>query len=125
MIATVVFSAVPLARLVRDTFLFQYGRLKGSAYFGIMVSYSHDPCERDMHLVSQILGHPGYIGKGNVPGSGARSRSGTVGSSGSSWGLAHGGDPYPGAAQKRRILGTNGSKTSADDDGWQTVKKRR
>lgn len=123
-LATVVFSAVPLARLVRDTFL-QFGRTKGSSYFGIMVSYSHDPCEREMHLVSQISGHPGYIGKGTPAPSGARSRSGTVGSSGSNWAYAYGGDSYHSAAQKRRILGTNGSKSGTDDDGWQTVKKRR
>lgn len=90
-----------------------------------MVSYSHDPCERDMHLVSQIYGHPGYIGTGSLAGSSARPRSGTVGSSGSNWAYARGGDLYSGTTQKRRITGTNGSKTSIDDDGWQTVKKRR
>lgn len=112
---------MPLARLVRDTFI-EYGRLRSSPYNGIMVSYSHDPCERDMHLVSQIPGHPGYIGGGSVPASGSRPRGNTIGSGGT---FGNGGNPYSAPAHKRRITGLSGAKPNLDDDGWQTVKKRR
>lgn len=124
MLATVVFSAVPLSTLVRTEFKRQ-GCIKNSPYFGIMVTYSHDPCERDMHLVSQIPGHPGYIGGGNLPAPGPRARGSTFGSSASGGMYGHGGNGYYSPAHKRRITGSNGSKPNTDDDGWQTVKKRR
>lgn len=123
MSATVVFSAVPLAKIVRETFI-RYGCAINSPYHHIMVSYSHDPCERDMHLVSQIPGHPGYIGGGNLPAPGPRARGSTFGSTTSSNAYGNGNGYYT-PAHKRRITGSNGPKPSIDNDGWETVKKRR
>jgi len=124
--ATVVFSAVPLAKMVREAFL-QHSRIKKDPYEGVMVSFSHDPCERDLHLVSQIPGHANYIG-GNGSGNGTsynRTRSNTIStdySTASSRRMSATSADYR-TAPKRRTTGS--AKPSIDEDGWQTVKKRR
>ncbi|KAJ9662790.1 hypothetical protein H2198_001241 [Neophaeococcomyces mojaviensis] len=127
--ATVVLSAVPLAKLVRDKFL-EYSRPKSSPYQGVMVSFSHDPCERDMHLVSQIPGHSNYIGGSNNGNSNSNIASG-IGRQGRSTAAP---DPYHHsrgssvASNYACVAGKRRSthlKPSVERDGWQTVKKRR
>lgn len=124
--ATVVFSAVPLAKMVREAFL-KHSRTKRHPYEGVMVSFSHDPCERDLHLVSQIPGHANYIG-GNSSANGNdfyRMRTNTVStdrSSPSSRRMSATSSDYQ-TAPKRRDTGS--TKSAADEEGWQTVKKRR
>jgi len=81
-----------------------------------------------MHLVSQIPGHPNYIGGGS---NGSGSGSGTVDQLSRSTTFSgqhhHSREPsmastYIGAAGKRR---STQSKPAVEEDGWQTVKKRR
>jgi len=124
--ATVVFSAVPLAKMVREAFL-KHSRTKRHPYEGVMVSFSHDPCERDLHLVSQIPGHANYIGaNGNANANGYyRTRTNTVStdlSNSSSRRMSATSSDYQ-TAPKRRDTGS--TKAAIDEDGWQTVKKRR
>ncbi|KAK5945668.1 hypothetical protein PMZ80_002874 [Knufia obscura] len=124
--ATVVFSAVPLAKMVRETFL-KNSRTKRHAYEGVMVSFSHDPCERDLHLVSQIPGHANYIGgNGSDNGNGySRTRSNTIStdySNASSRRMSANSSDFQTALKRRN---TGSMKPPVDEDGWQTVKKRR
>ena len=122
--ATVVFSAVPLAKMVRETFL-KYSRAKRSSYEGVMVSFSHDPCERDLHLVSQIPGHANYIGgNGNSNGNGYyRARTNTASTEYSNSSSRRMSATSSDSAAKRRDTGS--TKVVIDEDGWQTVTKRR
>lgn len=112
--------------MVREKFL-QYGSTKHNPYEGVMVSFSHDPCERNMHLVSQIPGHANFVGSNGSAKDLSASRpyrSNTF--------SADMGKPFPRrmstassdyfTAPKRR---SPMSKAQTDDDGWQTVKKRR
>jgi hypothetical protein len=48
-----VFSSSAIASLVRDNFLAK-SRLKGGPYQNVQVSFSHDPCEKPMNLITQI-----------------------------------------------------------------------
>lgn len=130
--ATVVFSAVPLAKMVRERFL-RHAHTRNHPYEGVMVSFSHDPCERDLHLVSQIPGHANYIGGNanaaahgysNNTGEGRANRA-TVSStdvSSSARRMSNASSDYQ-IAFKRRNTGS--AKPDIDEDGWQTVKKRR
>lgn len=89
-----------------------------------MVNYSHDPCERELHLVSQIPGHANFIGsnsKDNVL-SGLRSnRSNTISTERSSRRMSVASSEYSNAAKRRNVI----TKTATDNEGWQTVQKRR
>ncbi|KAK5094208.1 hypothetical protein LTS08_008699 [Lithohypha guttulata] len=120
--ATVVFSAVPLAKLVKDKFN-QYSRTSKHPYEGVKVSYSHDPCERDLHLVSQIPGHANFIGSNGTGRNFASSRSmrsNTV-SSETSGRLSITPSDYQVAPKRHSTV----SKVKVDEDGWQTVSKKK
>lgn len=130
MIATVVFSAVPLAKLVKDKF-HQYSRTNKHPYEGIKVSYSHDPCERDMHLVSQIPGHLNYIGvngscHGNGNGNyrdehGVRSTRSSTFPTDTSRRTSTTASDHHATIKRRNTVG----KAKVDEDGWQTVPRKR
>ena len=120
--ATVVFTAVPLAKLVSQSFK-KRSKDRNSPYFGMQVSFSHDPCERNLHLVSQIPGHANYIGvNGNGSHAKHSSRSGrsSTFSTDSSYDSRR---PSTASSEKqptkRRVL-----ETVPDEEGWQTVRKR-
>lgn len=116
------FSAVPLAKLVKDKFN-QYSRTSKHPYEGVKVSYSHDPCERDLHLVSQIPGHANFIGSNGTGRNFASSRSmrsNTV-SSETSGRLSITSSDYQVAPKRHSTV----SKVKVDEDGWQTVSKKK
>lgn len=89
-----------------------------------MVNYSHDPCERELHLVSQIPGHENFIGSNgkDTAFSGIRpNRSSTISSERSSRKMSANSSDYFSATKCRNTV----MKTVVDDEGWQTVQKRR
>src|SRR5271156_3585500 len=100
-LATVVFSATAIARMVRDEFR-KRARQSGP-YRDVQVSFSHDPCERPLNLISQI----------------PSSRNAVRPSNGSSTSHSF---PRPSApiSPCRRP-----SVSRAGEDGWQTVARRR
>jgi hypothetical protein len=90
-----------MARAVRDDFRKQ-ARSAGP-YQGVQVTFSHDPCERSMNLISQIH-YP--IGEGrsqtdNVTGTGPALGTGVT------------------RKQSRR------SHKTVDKDGWETVQSKK
>ena len=102
--ATAVFSGTAVARKCREEFLSK-SKKKGP-YQGIQVSYSHDPCERPLHLVTQL----------NDPNASN----------------PHKRAPPRGGSSYRPALPShiNGSSRRAqgrvsDEEGWQTVGRRR
>ncbi|RMD39370.1 hypothetical protein DV735_g5767, partial [Chaetothyriales sp. CBS 134920] len=138
--ATVVFTSTANARRVRDQFRAK-ARQKGP-YRDVQVSFSHDPCEKPMNLITQIHAGdmrgcgerlevpyralPGGTGQVNnvKPSAGASSikaSTATVKTGGSAHGIKTGGYSV--------TAGSNVSATKrakkVDADGWQTVTKRR
>lgn len=110
-LATVVFTATVIARRVRDEFI-QLARERGP-YTDVQVGFSHDPCERPMNLITQIP-YP-------VPGAAARERSDS-GKSASSGGRGYNTTApqfVPGANHTAR------PRKATDNDGWQTVSRKR
>ncbi|KAL9115698.1 MAG: hypothetical protein Q9227_000066 [Pyrenula ochraceoflavens] len=101
--ATVVFTATSIARLVRDEFR-RYAMTRGNAYWDLQVSFSHDPCERPLNLISQMNGLAS-TGRPNVPQ--RRISNPFAGRMG----------PPPVSPRRQNI--------SADKDGWQTVITKR
>jgi hypothetical protein len=100
-LATVVFSATAIARMVRDEFR-KRARQSGP-YRDVQVSFSHDPCERPLNLISQI----------------PSSRNDVRPSNGSSTSHSF---PRPSVP----ISPCQGPSVSrSGEDGWQTVARRR
>jgi len=94
----VVFTGIAIARLVRDEFR-KMGRVPGP-YSNVGVSFSHDPCERPMNLITQMpptassgSGNPNFTRLGGNP------------------------------PKRKSSLAT--PNLNVDADGWQTVSKRR
>ena len=89
--------------MVLDAFR-QRGRKPGP-YKDVQVSFSHDPCERPLHLVSQMSnghsnGHPMLSAPHNSNGMPLRNA--------------------------RRLTNHDGRTTkNVDEDGWHTVQRRR
>ncbi|MCJ1248840.1 hypothetical protein MMC30_006061 [Trapelia coarctata] len=54
--ATVVFASVRVARAVKTRFMTQTSGSK--LYEGLRISYSSDPCEKELHLVTQMMSGP-------------------------------------------------------------------
>lgn len=108
-LATVVFSATVIARRVRDEFI-QLSRERGP-YQDVQVGFSHDPCERPMNLITQIP-YP-------TPGAAQRERS----DSGKS--LTNGGRGYNPSAPKFVPSNIVRPRKGTDNDGWQTVQRKR
>lgn len=113
--ATVVFSSSAIASMIRENFL-EMSRVKGSPYHNIHISFSHDPCEKPMNLISQI----------DSPTSGRmRSdsyRSEQTSSTGYNNGL------YRSNSRAQGKVGRRDSKRKApkqDADGWQTVTHKK
>lgn len=92
---------MPIARLVRDEFC-KLSRMPGSPYFRCVVSFSHDPCEKPMTLITQM----------------------PAGQASRSMGAYGGGGILPsdvvskGGSSSRRSTTGRGSR---DSNGWQTV----
>lgn len=111
--ATVVFSSSSIASLVRDNF-FERSRVKGDPYHNIHVSFSHDPCEKPMNLITQIDSPTTARFRSNSHRSEPTSNNGN--------GLYRSNSRAPGRLARRE------SKRNApkqDDDGWQTVTHKK
>ena len=89
--------------MVRDNF--RERAKKTGSYKGIQVSFSHDPCERPLHLVTQIPGAHGIMHPANHQGS----------------------TSYTPLGQARQISNAGGARPAPaiDNDGWQTVQRRK
>lgn len=100
-LATVVFSGTNIARLIRNKFR-ELGRMRNSPYHDIQVSFSHDPCERPLNLISanrtMVSNRPSI----------QRAPSGSF--------AGRMGPPPP--SPRRQHVGS-------EEDGWQTVGPRR
>jgi hypothetical protein len=101
-LATAVFTSTAIARMVRDDFR-RKARVAGP-YQSIHVSFSHDPCEKPLNLITQI------------PSAGGEPR------------------PRSGSTRNQPIgsgLGTGVSRRDSkrkkvmDVDGWQTVRGKK
>ena len=110
--ATVVFSGVAVARKCREDF-HQLAKKKGP-YRGIQVSYSHDPCERPLHLVTQ-MNDPNATNTAKR----ALNRIGNPYRTSSS-SYTNGSSRARGSSPVRPIR-----PRAYDQDGWQTVGRRR
>ena len=88
-------------------------------YRDISVSFSHDPCEKPLNLITQMPGSRNAV-QPNGHNVRARQASGLIEGqqNGHSYRPYH---PRTGSEQSSRHQGS----TSADSDGWQTVGKRR
>ena len=114
-IATVVFSSSAIASLIRERFL-EKSRMKGSPYHNIHITFSHDPCEKPMNLITQI----------DSPTSG-RLRSDSYLSEQSTT-TANSKGLYRSNSRVQGGLGRRESKRKApkqDADGWQTVTHKK
>ena len=101
--ATVVFSSTSIARMVKDNFR-DRSREKSGPYKGIQVSFSHDPCERQLHLVTQLTGANGTVNNSSH----------------------HIGANYTPIGPGRRLSNAGNRPVPAvDEDGWQTVQRRK
>ena len=100
-VATVVFSATVIARMVKDDFR-KRARTSGP-YRDVQVGFSHDPCERALNLITQMPATRPII----------RPREGCSGSDISK-------RPAVPLNQRRRP-----SSSLVDEDGWQTVARRK
>jgi hypothetical protein len=99
--ATVVFSATAIARMVRDEF--RRKARQAGPYRDVQVTFSHDPCERPLNLITQI----------------PSSRSGARPGNGSN--ISHNFPRPSGPASPHR----RPSVSRVDEDGWQTVARRK
>ena len=108
-----VFTSTAISRVVRENFL-RKSKMRGP-YENLQVSYSHDPCEKPMNLITQI-GAPSAkrprsdSAKSGINNGGGLHRSNTTGRN-SGGGLSR--------RQSRR------AETKKDDDGWQTVTHKK
>lgn len=112
--ATVVFTSSAIASLVRDNFLAK-SNSKTSPYHNIQVTFSHDPCEKPMNLITQI----------DSPTAG-RFRSDSYKSEQNY--NPNGNGLYRSNSRAQGKLGRRESKRKAqkpDDDGWQTVTHKK
>jgi hypothetical protein len=99
--ATVVFTSTAMARLVRDDFR-KKARSAGP-YQGVQVTFSHDPCERSMNLISQMHYTTGE----------GQSRSDNFTSAGPALGM--------GVTRKQ----SRRNNKTVDKDGWETVQSKK
>ncbi|RMZ77135.1 hypothetical protein DV737_g4478, partial [Chaetothyriales sp. CBS 132003] len=95
--ATVVFTSTANARRVRDQFRAK-ARQKGR-YRDVQVSFSHDPCEKPLNLITQI--QPGDTGVTERPTNRDRAISGTSHSNGIKMGASSGTGALNGSTTKR------------------------
>ncbi|KAF7512640.1 hypothetical protein GJ744_000901 [Endocarpon pusillum] len=108
--ATVVFSATVIARTVREDFL------RRAAYPGpyqdVMVSFSHDPCERPLNLITQMPGSRNAVEAKPHGGMSTRESNG---------------DSTASSAFGRPITASpsRGQCPAVDAEGWQKVGKRK
>lgn len=114
--ATVVFTSTNIARIVRESFL-QRSKTRGP-YENVAVSYSHDPCEKPMNLISQIGVPPMKRPRSES----TRSSNASANANGlhraNTRNSGHGG---LGRRQPKRTV----VAPKKDDDGWQTVTHKK
>ena len=99
--ATVVFSATAIARMVRDEF--RKRARQAGPYRDVQVTFSHDPCERPLNLITQM----------------PSSRNSTRPSNGSNISHNFPRPSVPSSPYRRP------SVPRVDEDGWQTVARRK
>jgi hypothetical protein len=78
-----------------------------------MVSFSHDPCERPLNLITQMPGSRNGDGRGRI------------GTNSGSWN--GNGDSHNGSAGTGLLTASTvrGQRQIVDAEGWQTVGKRK
>ncbi|RMZ92140.1 hypothetical protein DV736_g622, partial [Chaetothyriales sp. CBS 134916] len=111
--ATVVFTSTANARRVRDRFRAEAKH--NGPYRDVQVSFSHDPCEKPLNLITQI--QFGDMGLTERPTNRDRAISGTSQLNSIKTGPSSGMGGLSGSTTKR--------ERKVDADGWQTVMKRR
>ena len=105
-----VFTSTAIARLVRDEFR-RAAKTKGP-YRDVQVSFSHDPCEKPLNLITQIPSGEGTRGRAlsNISGNSNTIIRGA--------GADNSGVPGLTRQSSRR-------KHQVDADGWETIVKKR
>ncbi len=104
LIATVVFAATSLARIVKDEY--RKRARQAGPYRDVQVSFSHDPCERPMNLITQMPSSRNTV----------RPLATTNGAN-----FSHNFPRPSGLISPRRQQ----SLSLVDEDGWQTVARRK